>query len=47
MCVEIFEKIMAYDVIKFLFHFYAIESSFNGISFDTTFEKFSLRFSHK
>ena len=47
MCVEIFEKIMAYDVIKFLFHFYAIESSFNGISFDTTFEKFSFKFSHK
>ena len=31
-------------MIKYLFHFYAIETYFNGTNFDTVFSEFSLRF---
>ena len=44
MCVEIFKENIVYDMIKCLFHFYAIESYINGISFDITFRKFQLIF---
>ena len=34
-------------MIKCLFHFYAIETYFNGNKFDTTFPEFSLRYNHE
>ena len=47
MGVEIFKKIVVFDVIKCFVSFYAIESYFNGTNFDTKFPEFSLRFNHK